>query len=201
MTSINLGIPGLFSIYNSMAAAGACYALRVPVQKIKEGLESVKGISGRFEVLDTKTEYTVIVDYAHTPDGLENILNTVKEFAKGRIVTLFGCGGDRDKGKRPQMGEIAGRYSDFCIITSDNPRSEEPMSIIRDIEKGIQKTNCEYICIENRKEAIQYALEHGEKDDVIILAGKGHETYQQLKDKTIHFDEKEIVAELLNRVT
>ena len=196
---VRLGIPGIFSVYNALAAAGACYALNIPLHLIVQGLEKVKGVPGRFELLDTQTDYSVILDYAHTPDGLENILKTASEFAKGRIVTLFGCGGDRDPAKRPIMGEIAGKYSDFCIITSDNPRSEDPMSIINQIVPGVEKTKCPYVIIEDRKEAIRYALQTAQKDDVIILAGKGHETYQILKDKTIHFDEKEIVAEILGR--
>lgn len=196
---VNLGIPGIFSVYNALAAAGACYALNIPLSVIAKGLEAVKGVAGRFELLDTQTDYSVILDYAHTPDGLENILKAASQFARGRIVTLFGCGGDRDPAKRPVMGEIAGKYSDFCIVTSDNPRSEDPMAIINQIIPGVEKTKCPYIVIEDRKEAIRYALENAQKDDVIILAGKGHETYQILKDRTIHFDEKEIVAEILGR--
>lgn len=196
---INLNTPGIFSVYNALAAAGACFALNCSLEDIKGGLELVKGVDGRFQLLDTGTPYSVILDYAHTPDGLENILRTAREFAKGRIVTLFGCGGNRDPLKRPLMGEIAGRYSDFCIITSDNPRNEDPMAIIEDILPGIKKTACPYVVIENRREAIEYALKNGMKDDVIILAGKGHETYQILKDRTIHFDEKEIVAEILGK--
>ena len=196
---INLAIPGIFSIYNGLAAASICYNLGISLEIIAQGLQEVKGVDGRFELLDTGTDYSVILDYAHTPDGLENILTTAKEFAKGRIITLFGCGGDRDHGKRPIMGEIAGKYSDLCIITSDNPRSEDPMDIIKDIVPGIEKTGCDYTIIENRREAIEYALAQAEKDDIVILAGKGHETYQILKDKTIPFDEKKIVAEILGR--
>jgi UDP-N-acetylmuramoyl-L-alanyl-D-glutamate--2,6-diaminopimelate ligase len=195
---INLNIPGIFSVYNALAAAGACHVLGIPIEIIKAGLEKVNGVPGRFELLNTKTEYSVILDYAHTPDGLENILKTAREFTKGRIISVFGCGGNRDPIKRPIMGEVAGRYSDFCVITSDNPRNEEPMAIIQDILPGIKKTACPYIVIENRREAIAYALDQGRKGDVVILAGKGHETYQILKDnRTIHFDEKQIVAELL----
>jgi len=196
---INLAIPGIFSIYNGLAAASICYNLGISLEIIAQGLQEVKGVDGRFELLDTGTDYSVILDYAHTPDGLENILTTAKEFAKGRIITLFGCGGDRDHGKRPIMGEIAGKYSDLCIITSDNPRSEDPMDIIKDIVPGIEKTGCDYTIIENRREAIEYALAQAQKDDIVILAGKGHETYQILKDKTIPFDEKQIVAEILGR--
>lgn len=196
---INLAIPGIFSIYNGLAAASICYNLGISLEIIAQGLQEVKGVDGRFELLDTGTDYSVILDYAHTPDGLENILTTAKEFAKGRIITLFGCGGDRDHGKRPIMGEIAGKYSDLCIITSDNPRSEDPMDIIKDIVPGVEKTGCDYTIIENRREAIEYALAQAQKDDIVILAGKGHETYQILKDKTIPFDEKQIVAEILGR--
>lgn len=195
--SINLGIPGIFSIYNALAAASVCYALGISLSFISQGLGEVKGVSGRFELLDTKTDYSVILDYAHTPDGLENILKTAKGFAEGRLITLFGCGGDRDHSKRPIMGQIAGKYSDLCIITSDNPRSEEPMKIIMDIIPGVENTDCPYRIIENRREAIEYALSCAKKGDVVILAGKGHETYQILKDETIDFDDKEIVSEIL----
>ena len=197
--SVNLGIPGIFSIYNALAAASVCYVLGIPLNAIAKGLDEVKGVNGRFEVLNTGTDYSVILDYAHTPDGLENILKTAKKFAKGRVITLFGCGGNRDHGKRPIMGEIAGKYSDLCVITSDNPRNEEPMEIIMQIVPGVEKTGCSYSVIENRREAIEYALSHGQEGDVIILAGKGHETYQILNDETIDFDEKEIVAEILGR--
>lgn len=196
---INLSIPGIFSIYNALAATSVCYALGISLEVIVLGLDEVKGVNGRFELLETGTDYSVILDYAHTPDGLENILKTANGFVKGRVITLFGCGGDRDHGKRPIMGKIAGEYSDLCIITSDNPRGEEPMEIIMQIVSGVEKTDCPYRVIENRKEAIEYALSQAQKDDVIILAGKGHETYQILKDDTIHLDEKEIVAEILGR--
>jgi UDP-N-acetylmuramoyl-L-alanyl-D-glutamate--2,6-diaminopimelate ligase len=197
--SVNLQIPGLFSVYNALAAASACYAAGVSLGDIQAGLEAIRGVPGRFELLDTGTDFSVILDYAHTPDGLKNVINTARDLTVGRIVTLFGCGGDRDVAKRPVMGEVAGRYSDFCIITSDNPRSENPMSIINDILPGIQKTNCPYKVIEDRREAIEFALKHGQKNDVIILAGKGHETYQLVKGQINHFDDKEIVAEILGR--
>lgn len=200
-TWVNLGIPGIFSVYNAMAAAGVCYALGISNLDIKQGLENVKGVPGRFELLDTNTEYSVILDYAHTPDSLENILKTARNFAKGRVVVLFGCGGDRDLLKRPIMGEIAGRLSDFCIVTSDNPRGEDPTKIINDILPGVERTGCSYMVIEDRREAIKYALINAQKDDIIILAGKGHEEYQELKNETIHFNEKEIVAEILGRKT
>ncbi len=193
---IELAIPGRFSVYNALTAAGCSIASGFSLRDVAEGLKSAKGVKGRIEVVKTNTDYTVIIDYAHTPDGLLNILSAIRDFAKGRIITLFGCGGDRDKTKRPQMGKIAGELSDFCIVTSDNPRSEEPADIIKDILVGVNETNCEYTVIENRFEAIEYALDNAKADDIILLAGKGHETYQILKDRTIVFDEREIVSKL-----
>ena len=195
---IETKIPGKFSVYNALAAASAAYSEGIGKEAIKEGLRASGGVPGRSEVVDIEKPYTVIIDYAHTPDGLENILNSIRQYAKGRIISLFGCGGDRDSGKRAIMGEAAGKLSDFCIITSDNPRTENPMHIISQIEEGIKNTTCKYICLENRREAIAYALSIAEKDDIILLAGKGHETYQVLSDKTIPFDEREIVLELLS---
>jgi len=168
---------------------------------IKSGLEDMLSVSGRLEPLPTGNRgFSVLLDYAHTPDALENILKTVRGFAKGNIVTVFGCGGDRDRVKRPIMGEIAGRFSDYLVVTSDNPRTEDPFAIIEAIVEGVKRSGCEYITIENRKDAILYALTHAEKDDVIILAGKGHENYQEINGVKHHFDEKEIVAELLETI-
>jgi len=194
---LNISIPGKFSVYNALAAASAAYAEGLDRDVIREGLSKVDNVPGRSEIIKTNTPYTVIIDYAHTPDGLQNILASVKEYARGRIITLFGCGGDRDKEKRPIMGNIAGRMSDYCIITSDNPRTEEPMDIIMQIEAGIKSTGCDYICIENRRDAIKFALATAKPDDIVLLAGKGHETYQILSDRTIPFDERDIVEELL----
>lgn len=196
---IRMGIPGLFSVYNGLAAATASYSLGQSIEAIKKGLEKVRTVAGRFELLDTKTDYSVIIDYAHTPDGLQNILRTARALSKGRLILLFGCGGDRDRSKRPIMGKIAGVYSDFCIVTSDNPRSEDPMAIIEEILPGLRASKCPYEIIEDRKQAIAYGLRICQKDDLLILAGKGHETYQILGDRTIHFDEREIVADLLGR--
>jgi len=196
---ISLSIPGGFSVYNALTAAGCCLAGGLSMKEIADGLKTAKGVKGRIEVVETNTDYTVIIDYAHTPDGLLNILNAIKGFAKGRIVTLFGCGGDRDKTKRPQMGKIAGELSDFCIVTSDNPRSEEPKAIIDDILVGISETDCRYAVVENRFEAIEFAIDNAKPDDIILLAGKGHEPYQILKDRTIVFDEREIVLKLIDR--
>ena len=160
---------------------------------IIEGLSKNKGVSGRFQTVRSKRGFNAIVDYAHTPDGLENILKTAKEFVKGRIITVFGCGGDRDRTKRPIMGEIAGIYSDYCVITSDNPRTEDPARILDDVEPGTKKSGCEYIKIVDRREAINYAVKMAKEGDVVVVAGKGHENYQIFADKTIHFDDVEEV--------
>lgn len=194
---IKLGIPGRFSVYNALTATSCLLALGFSLEEIAAALENAKGVKGRIEVVPVHKDYTVIIDYAHTPDGLLNIIKTIRGFAEGRVITLFGCGGDRDKTKRPIMGEIAGKLSDYCIVTSDNPRSEDPGEIIKDILAGISKTDCEYKVIENRFDAIEYALDNAKEKDIVLLAGKGHETYQILKDRTIVFDEREIVMKLL----
>ena len=162
------------------------------------GIEAVKSVPGRIELLDTKTPYRVILDYAHSPDALENILKAVRPTTKGKLICLFGCGGGRDQTKRPIMGDISGRLSDLSIITSDNPRNEEPMTIIESIVEGIAKTGGEYVVIENRREAIRYALSIANESDSIVLAGKGHETYQEICGVKYPFDEKIIVMELLD---
>ena len=194
---IRSSIPGKFSVYNSLAAASVAYVEGIGNEFICRGIEAAGFVPGRSEVLPLDKPYKIIIDYAHAPDGLENILKSIRHYAKGRIITVFGCGGDRDKTKRPIMGEIAGRLSDYAIITSDNPRSEDPNMIIDQIEEGMKTTNCDYICIENRKDAIRHAMMMAEASDIILLAGKGHEAYQVLKDKVIDFDEREIVKELL----
>ncbi|MBE6070749.1 MAG: UDP-N-acetylmuramoyl-L-alanyl-D-glutamate--2,6-diaminopimelate ligase [Clostridium butyricum] len=192
-----LNIPGDYNVYNSLGAIAMCYKLGIDINSIKQGIEETL-VPGRCERVcrEYNLPYEIIIDYAHTPDGLKNILETAKAFTKGKLISIFGCGGDRDKVKRPQMGKIGVDISDIAIITSDNPRSEEPMDIIEDIKKGLDKDN--YIIIENRKEAIKKAISIAKNDDVIVIAGKGHETYQILKDKTIHFDEREVVKEILD---
>ena len=190
MYQASLKIPGKFSVYNAICAAGAALQLGIDIETVIEGLASATGVVGRVEVVPTETDYTVIIDYAHSPDGLENIISCVKGFAENRVITLFGCGGDRDNTKRPIMGEIAGKLSDFCIITSDNPRTEDPDSIIDQIEVGMKKTNGEYIRITDRREAIAYALDSAKAGDVIILAGKGQETYQIIGKEKFDFDER-----------
>ncbi len=190
---VELNIPGKFSIYNALGSIGACLFMGIDMETIIVGLKDIQGVRGRFQSIKGKNGVSAVVDYAHTPDGLENILNTAKEFVKGRIITVFGCGGDRDKTKRPIMGEIAGRLSDFCIITSDNPRTEDPETIINEIEVGTKKTGCEYIKVTDRKEAIYDAVKMAKENDLIVIAGKGHEDYQIFADRTIHFDDKEVV--------
>ena len=163
-----------------------------------EGLKSARGVKGRIEVVETNRDFSVIIDYAHTPDGLYNVIRTIRGFCKGRIITVFGCGGDRDAGKRPKMGRIAAELSDYCVVTSDNPRTENPVAIINDVVEGVKNGKCDYKVVVNRFEAIETALDMAKKDDVVLLAGKGHETYQILADRTIDFDEREIVRKLLN---
>lgn len=196
---MKISIPGLFSVFNAMGAFAAATLLGFDADAIREGLSKLT-VSGRLEPLPTDGDYSVLLDYAHTPDALENALRTVRGFAKGRVVTLFGCGGNRDKAKRPIMGEIAGRYSDFLVVTSDNPRDEEPMEIINNVLDGVNKSGCQHVVIEDRRAAIKYALEHARPKDVIVLAGKGHENYQEICGGKRHFDEKEIVAELLEEL-
>ncbi len=193
-----LSIPGTFSVYNALSAICACLQLGIDMETISKGLSAAVGVLGRVEVVPTETNYTVIIDYAHTPDGLENIISAMKAFTEGRVITLFGCGGDRDSTKRPLMGEIAGRLSDFSIITSDNPRTEDPIKIIEMIEEGIKKTDGKYVVIPDRREAIAYALDNAKENDVIILAGKGQETYQIIGREKFDFDERVEVFKHLN---
>ena len=188
---------GKFTVYNSLCAAVCTVALGFKLEDIVLALAGNTGIKGRAEVVPTGKDFTIIIDYAHTPDGLQNVLSTFKELKKNRLVCLFGCGGDRDKTKRPIMGAIAARLSDFVVVTSDNPRTEEPMSIIDDIVKGVSEFKTPYKVIENRVDAINYVVKNAQKDDIIILAGKGHETYQILKTGKIHLDEREIILEAL----
>ena len=194
---VNLQLTGMFNVYNALAAASLAMIMGVRSDDIKAGLESVRNVPGRVEMLDTGTPYKVILDYSHSPDALENILTTVRTFTRNRLIVLFGCGGDRDQGKRPIMGEIAGRLADYSILTSDNPRTEDPIAILEAVENGCKAVGGSYTVIENRREAIRYALEMGRDGDVIILAGKGHETYQEIMGVKRPFDEKVVVAELL----
>ncbi|MBO5852807.1 MAG: UDP-N-acetylmuramoyl-L-alanyl-D-glutamate--2,6-diaminopimelate ligase [Clostridia bacterium] len=197
---IKLKTGGKFTIYNSLCAAVCAKALGFNEDEIASALDNMSGVKGRAEVVNTGKDFTVIIDYAHTPDGLENILSTFKELKRGRLVCLFGCGGNRDKTKRPIMGSIAAKLSDFVIITSDNPRQEDPNLIINDILVGIKNCKTPYVVIENRADAIKYAVQNARTDDIIVLAGKGHETYQILNSGKIDLDEREIIAEALKEL-
>ncbi len=195
---LTLGIPGRFTVSNALVVLGIARRLGISLEAAVDALSLAKGVKGRIEVVPTPgKDYTVLIDYAHTPDGLENVLRSVRDFCKGRIITVFGCGGDRDKTKRPLMGEIAARLSDYVIVTSDNPRTEVPMEIIRDILQGIGEEKKALLVEENRRKAIRLALQEAKKDDMIILAGKGHETYQILGTEKLHLDEREEVATAL----
>ena len=197
LEKVRLGIPGMFSVYNALAALSAVMSVGVSVTDAADALCRCKGVKGRAEVVPTGEDFTVIIDYAHTPDALSNILDTVKMFARGRTVLLFGCGGDREKQKRPLMGAIAARKADYVYVTSDNPRTEEPMEIISEILGGMEGSGAHYEVIEDRREAIKRAVISAQPDDVIILSGKGHETYQIIGAEKHHFDEREIVSECL----
>lgn len=197
--NIKLMIPGVYNVYNSLAVIMVALLNNIDFNKIKEGLRAAR-VPGRCELIEhnDKLNFEIIIDYAHTPDALEKILKSAREFTKGRLLCVFGCGGDRDTTKRPIMGEMASKLSDLVFVTSDNPRSEDPRKIIDDIIKGISKNN--YIVEENRKEAIFKAIKEGKHNDVIVIAGKGHEDYQVLKDKVIDFDERKVIKELLERL-
>lgn len=197
---LNLNLTGLFNVYNSLAAIGAALALNLPFTAIREGLEKIKGVAGRFELVDEGQDFAVVVDYAHTPDSLENILKTAQAFVKGDVISVFGCGGDRDRTKRPIMGKIGTTYSDYSIITSDNPRSEEPTRITADVEEGAKEGGGKYEIIVDRKDAIKTAITRAKKDDMVIIAGKGHETYQIFRDRTIPFDDRQVAREFLRGI-
>ncbi len=196
---MEMNIPGKFSVYNALCAASVLMTLGLSVFEISSALRTVQGVKGRAEVVPTETDYTVMIDYAHSPDGLENILKTVKEIAEGRVIVVFGCGGDRDSAKRPEMGKIAASLADVVIVTSDNPRTEVPEKIIEDIIPGINEVRSDFISITDRKEAIFKALDIAAKGDMIVLAGKGHETYQEINHIKHHMDEREIVQEYFGR--
>lgn len=194
---IVFGIPGDFSVDNSLAAISAVCALGFDFKKVTQAVKSAKSVSGRLEVLKTNTDFGVIIDYAHSPDGLEKAIDAVRGFTKGRVITLFGCGGDRDKTKRSKMGAIASKLSDVVIVTTDNPRTENPEDIIKDILVGTENATAEVVTVADRSEAIAYALKIAEKGDSVLLAGKGHETYQIIGTERRHYDEREVVAEAL----
>ena len=196
---IKVNIPGRFSVYNSLAAISVCVSLGATAEQIKETMINIE-VPGRSEMVANDKELPIMIDYAHTPESLENILQAVKTYTKGRVICVFGCGGDRDKEKRPLMGEVSGRVADFSIVTSDNSRSEKPENIISEIEEGIKKTKGKYEVIVDRKEAIEKAIKMMNKKDIVVLAGKGHEKYQEINKKKIDFDEREIVKNILKEI-
>lgn len=196
---LDLQLVGKFSVYNALAALTAGLLEGIPLSVIKESLESVTGVSGRFERIDEGQDFTVLVDYAHTPDSLENVLIAAKQLSPGRIFCVVGCGGDRDRTKRPLMAQIAAKYSDLAVITSDNPRTEDPDRIIEDMVSGLRSSNiANYTAITDRREAIHYAVSEARKDDVVLIAGKGHETYQEIDGVRHAFDDREVARQALS---
>ena len=197
---VKVSIPGRFSVYNSLAAIAVALGFGATADNIKDALLDIR-VPGRSELVDNKLGLTIMIDYAHTPTSLEKILSSVKIYTKGRVISVFGCGGDRDKNKRPMMGEVSGRVADYTIITSDNPRTEDPEQIVKDVEEGIKKTNGKYECIVDRVEAIRKAIKMANKRDIIVLAGKGHEQYQEINKKRYPFDEVEIVNKIIDEIS
>ena len=196
---VKVGIPGRFSVYNSLAAICVAKKFQVSPEVIKEALLEVR-VPGRSEMVDNKLEIPIMIDYAHTPESLENILQAVKIYTRGKVICVFGCGGNRDSSKRPVMGEIAGRVADYTFITTDNARNEEPKEIADQIEAGIKKTKGKYSVVLDRKEAIREAIKMANKIDIVVIAGKGHEMYQEIKGEKIPFNEREIVKEITNEM-
>lgn len=200
LETIVINIPGRFTVYNALAAIGTCSLLGAQMDAILLALSNIK-VPGRSEIIDVQKTFTVMVDYAHNPSSLEAILSSIKKYVKGRIICVFGCGGNRDKEKRPMMGEISGRLADFTVITTDNPRNEDPSIIMKEIEDGVKKTKGLYKIIENRKDAIAFAMRIAWKNDLVLIAGKGHETYQELKNgKRIDFDERKVVKDIADKM-
>ncbi len=196
---VEIDIPGEFSVYNSLTAIAVCRHFDVPKENIKKALKAAK-VKGRIEMIKVSDDFTMMIDYAHNAMSLESLLHTLRDYNPGRLVSVFGCGGNRSKTRRYEMGEVSGRLSDFTIITSDNPRFEEPQEIINDIITGIEKTDGKYIDICDRKEAIRYAIGHGQAGDVIVLAGKGHETYQEIKGVKYDMDDRVLIREVLEEL-
>ena len=194
ISRVHLPIPGGFTIYNALGVIGCGLVLGLPLDGIAQALEHAQGVKGRIEVVPTPTDYTVLIDYAHTPDALENILTTVRDFTAGRVICLFGCGGDRDRAKRPKMGAVVSALADLAVVTSDNPRSEEPMEIIYDILRGMDPSGAPWRVEPDRRRAIRLALSLARTGDTVVLAGKGHETYQEVGGIRFHLDEREEVA-------
>ncbi len=194
---VSLGIPGRFSVYNALGVIACGLLLGLGLAECAAALETARGVKGRMEVVPGGEDFTILIDYAHSPDALENLLQSLREVTAGRRVLLFGCGGDRDRGKRPVMGAVAEKYADFVVVTTDNPRTEAPGDIIADFLAGMQSKKSGYKVIEDRREAIAWAIKNHQPGDVLILAGKGHEDYQIIGREKIHMDEREIVAEVL----
>lgn len=196
---LNLKLAGKFSVYNTLAALAVALEEGLDPELVQQALEEMPGVPGRFQLVNCGQDFGVVVDYAHTPDSLENVLKTARQVTAGRVITVFGCGGDRDRTKRPIMGEKAAQYSDYCIITSDNPRSEEPRAIIADIEPGVAKVHDRYEIVVDRKEAIEKALSMAQAGDLVVIAGKGHERYQIIGDKVLPFDDVAVAEEILTK--
>ncbi len=192
-----LGIPGLFSVYNALAVMAAGLSLGIPLEECADAMSSAKGVKGRMELVPTDGDYAVLIDYAHKPDALEKVLRTLRPVTRGRLIALFGCGGDRDHLKRPIMGKIAAELADICVVTSDNPRTEDPQAIIDDILSGMKNAGTAVQVIPDREKAIAWALDKAGPGDVVLLAGKGHEDYQVVGKEKRHMDEREIVASVL----
>ena len=196
---VEIDVPGTFSVYNSLTAIAVCRHFDVPKEYIQAALKKAK-VKGRIEMVKVSDEFTLMIDYAHNAMSLESLLTTLKEYHPKRLVCLFGCGGNRSRDRRFEMGEVSGRLADLTIITSDNPRFEEPQAIIDDIKVGIEKTDGAYVEIIDRKEAIRYAITHGQTGDVIVLAGKGHEDYQEIEGVKHPMDERVLIAEILTEL-
>ncbi|MBR5228797.1 MAG: UDP-N-acetylmuramoyl-L-alanyl-D-glutamate--2,6-diaminopimelate ligase [Firmicutes bacterium] len=197
--SLKINTPGRFSVANAICAIGVTMESGISWEAAKAGIEETRGVSGRFESVENSHGIPVIVDYAHTPDALEKIIKTAREFTTGRVITVFGCGGDRDATKRPVMGNIAGTYSDFCVVTSDNPRTEDPYKILDDIVPGVEKTDCPYEVVEDRRRGIKRALKEWTPGDTVIIAGKGHENYQIIGKVKHYFDDKETALQIIEQ--
>ena len=196
---VKVEIPGRFSVYNALAAICVCQQLGCDTESIKKALQEVR-VPGRSELVNNKKNLTIMLDYAHSPESLESILHAVKGYTRGKVISVFGCGGDRDTTKRAIMGEISGKIADYTIITSDNPRTEDPEEIVKEVESGIKRTKGKYVCIVDRKKAIEHAIKMATKNDIVVLAGKGHETYQEVNGVKNPFDEKTIIKQIINKM-
>ena len=196
---VKISIPGNFTVYNALGAISICEKLGIDTKYILSGIQKVR-VPGRSELVDNKLNIPIMIDYAHSPESLENILKAVKSYTKGRVISVFGCGGDRDPNKRPIMGRISGNIADYTIVTSDNPRTEDPELIVKEIENGIKEVTNNYEVIVDRTDAIKRAIEIANSDDIVMLIGKGHETYQEINHVKHHYDEREIVKEIIDKM-